>query len=261
MHFPQFHPLCHFWHLTVDHILCYEALSCLWEVTFGHSFSFPGSTSFPVGSSQIFNLGLQLFRFTLSLWDLTQTSTASQSPNLWPSLTMLLPPLSPLVLWAYIVSNNLLNSSIWMSYFITVTLNILWNWIHHFSHNTDSFFWLSSSHPWEMCWATELPLIFHSLSQLFIQPAIKGHTFFFFNTSHVYLLFSFHCYHFGQAWAITYRVEVRVQALELGYLHLDSSSTLYYVTLNNSHHLPVSLLPHRSEGDNNGIHLTDLLEN
>lgn len=118
---------------TVNHISCCEALSCLWEVNDGHSFSSPGSRSFPMGSFQISEFGLPLFSFMLSLWDLSQISHSYTIPkSVTPSLTMLLPtqPHMPYKLMSFLFTTT----------FWTVPLdvilhhhdtNIFWNWTHH----------------------------------------------------------------------------------------------------------------------------------
>ena len=171
VYLPPSRPLCHFWYLMLVASFVMK-LSPVCRKLILVIFSSPGSASFPMGSFHILNLGLQLYCFMLFLWDLSQPSTASQSPNLWPCLTMLLPPLSLLVSWAYIVSNSLPNSSAWMSYFTTVTLDVFWNWPHRLCSQSWLLFWTWRFCHWEMCWTTTLSLSFHSFSQLLllIQP-------------------------------------------------------------------------------------------
>ena len=178
-------------------------------------FSSPGSASFPMGSFHILNLGLQLFCFMLSLWDLSQTSTASQSPNLWPCLTMLLPPLSLLVSWAYIVSSSLPNIP------LGCHTSPLWPWTYSetdltvFVHNPGSFSGLGvfvigkRAEPQHYLWVFILSLNYYYLyNQLHTSFCNASPT----NCIHPFAMplmsisFFFHCWHFGQAFNSQYGV-------------------------------------------------------
>ena len=208
MYLPPSRPLCHFWYLMLVASFVMK-LSPVCRKLILVIFSSPGSASFPMGSFHILNLGLQLFCFMLSLWDLSQTSTASQSPNLWPYLTMLLPPLSLLVSWAYIVSNSLPNSSAWMSYFTTVTLDVFWNWPHRLCPQSWLLFWT---------WRPFLDLAFLSLGNVLNHNTIFKFSFFLSTTItyttnciHPFAMplmspFFSHCWHFGQAFNSQYGV-------------------------------------------------------